>query len=281
MTKKTFDDVLKWGFGRTTPLREEDIRKASREAFELLSQGEQSAAVRRLCELHGVGVSRATKVLALSDQRNLGIYDSRAASALNRYAAAPMVPVPPGRSKALQGAKAVSPERLVQAYPKYNAALRRLLENAQQDSRYGHYFRRVADVERALFSSSQAENRPATKIGQLAPRTGLTSRTRESGRAALLGAMPGAIVDARSVIRGELPVREFTLRRFREAGLAGLSHAVTSQVGRIGKATAGAKAHLQGGARAATVGVVVGGQPNCQASSAEIWIRETMSKTGR
>src|SRR5947209_17061625 len=86
LTMKTFDAVLKWGFGRGSNLSEARIRSATRDAFALLGSGDQAGAVKRLQELPGVGVSRATKVLALADQMNLGIYDSHAAAALRPIA---------------------------------------------------------------------------------------------------------------------------------------------------------------------------------------------------
>ena len=65
----TFQKVMYWGFGRVpkqvTPAA---LEHASAEAFAALRDGRLADAVSALIRLPGVGVSRATKILALSDQ---------------------------------------------------------------------------------------------------------------------------------------------------------------------------------------------------------------------
>ncbi|MBK9169652.1 MAG: hypothetical protein IPM24_19635 [Bryobacterales bacterium] len=100
LRKTTFDAVMKWGFGRSSNLSETDIARSTRSAFEHLRSGRLAEAARALCELRGVGISRASKILALSDQRELAIYDSRAAHGLRKLvdqSEERLVPIPPGR----------------------------------------------------------------------------------------------------------------------------------------------------------------------------------------
>lgn len=261
LTKDTFDRVLAWGFGRGSRLQDAEIRAATRKAFALLDRGDEAGAVERLRELSGIGVSRATKILALSDQDNLGIYDSRAAAALASVtdSGKPLVAVPPGMSKQLKGGRAISQDRLAREYPKYTAVLRRLLENAARDPKYGAAFQRVADVERALFASHRGRSSESSpdRLGAAASTT-----AREPGqvaRAAMLGALPGAVADTKALVRGPLSKREFAKRRLREGGLAATANIVGRQAERVGRATTGARAQLQGGARVAVVSMVVGG----------------------
>jgi hypothetical protein len=110
-------------------------------------------------------------------------YDSRAAAALDsiRVRGNPLVAVPPRRSRKLRSARWVSQARLASEYPKYTAVLRRLREKAQEDENYRKTFKRVADIERALFGAqdldapasdgsiartSQADSSQATQLGQ-------------------------------------------------------------------------------------------------------------------
>jgi hypothetical protein len=261
LTKDTFDAVLTWGFGRASGLEDADIRTATRDAFTLLGSGDQEGAVQRLRQLRGVGVSRATKLLALSDQKNLGIYDSHAAAALSliRDGDKPLVAVPPGKSPELRGGPSLSQERLAQEFPKYTAVLRRLLENAQHDEKYGRAFERVADVERSLFASHRGAEAASPDRGQAVGAPAPVSGIPGVARAAFVGAAPGAVADLPSLVRGAITVREYGKRRARAAGLSSAANAVARQAERVGKAATGTRAHLQGGARSAAVSVVVGG----------------------
>jgi hypothetical protein len=162
-----------------------------------------------------------------------------------------LVPVPPGMSRTLRGLPSASQTALAEAYPKYTAALQHLLDTATKDVRYGKRFRRTADVERALFASGRAAAAAAANAPQGAAGTRAVGRSRRVAGAALVGALPGAVTDARALLQGDLSPRDFLRKRGGEAGLAGISHVVGNQVQRFGKATTGVGVHLQGGARAA------------------------------
>jgi hypothetical protein len=215
--------------------------------------------VRKLQELPGIGVSRATKILALTDQRNLGIYDSHAAASLRPITEGgkPLIRVPPGMSKKLQGTSPVSQKQLADDYPKYNAVLRRLLENAEQDSKYGKAFRRVADVERALFGASRSDVTAPAGGGPAGASATLRGARGVPGTL-IAGAAPGALRDSAALRAGNLDGRTFLIRRVKEGGLAGAASGATKIAERFGKATSGIAAHAQGGARAGGVAAIVG-----------------------
>ncbi|MGH2797417.1 MAG: hypothetical protein ACRDM0_07025 [Thermoleophilaceae bacterium] len=258
LTKETFDEILRWGFGRASNLPEAEIRAGTKEAFDRLAQGDEAGALRRLRGLSGVGVSRASKILALSDQKNLGVYDSHAAAAVESITdgGKPLIAVPPGRSQGLRDRPPVSQERLNRDYPKFTATLRRLLENAKQDERYAAIFKGASDIEQALFSSHRQE-------GAAAPEPsggpGVGGAVRESVNAGIAGAAVGAVGDLAELRRGNLSWRDAARRRLRDGLRGGAAGAATSVAKQFGKATDGPRAHVQGGARAALVGVVVGG----------------------
>src|ERR1039457_2079405 len=50
LTKGTFNEVLRWGFGRTSKLDAKVIHDATREAFSRLADGDEAGAVKRLCQ---------------------------------------------------------------------------------------------------------------------------------------------------------------------------------------------------------------------------------------
>ncbi|MDQ3740604.1 MAG: hypothetical protein M3389_06630 [Actinomycetota bacterium] len=266
LSKDTFDRVLRWGFGRGSTLTEEEINHATREAFASLARGDATGAVNRLRQLRGIGVSRATKVLALADEANLGIYDSHAAAALQSITqdGKPLVPVPPGKSRQVRGLPTASQDQLAEAYPTYTAVLRRLLENAQKDRRFGKRFRRVADIEKALFASSRGGSSTSgatvgQEAGALGTHTGARAPTGRTGRAAVFGAAPGALRDARALLDGSMTPRTFLRRRAGEGARAGAVHVFRGNVERIGKAESLRGAHAQAGARAGVVNFVAGG----------------------
>lgn len=260
LSKETFDEILKWGFGRASNLTETDVQAATKEAFARLAQGDEAGALRRLRELPGIGVSRATKILALSDQQNLGVYDSHAAAALSsiRKGDRPLIAVPPGQSKGLKGTSTASQERLTRDYPKYTAVLRRLLENAKRDQRYARTFKGVADLEQALFSSHRGPDTAETGEVRSRPIVAAGSTVRDSVGAALAGAAIGAVSDLPELHSGKLSWREARKRRLRDGFRSGTAGAAASVAKRFGKATSGPALHLQNGARAAVVGVIIG-----------------------
>lgn len=97
----TADMVFTWGFGKQFPLRDdEDVLKATREAFGFLENDDCYRACRRLMQIYGVGVAGATKILGLSNQERYCIYDSRVGRALDDLVkdGQKLVRCPPGRS---------------------------------------------------------------------------------------------------------------------------------------------------------------------------------------
>jgi hypothetical protein len=82
LSKSTFDSVIRWGLGTGSECSEEEIERATQHAFELLKGGRIADAARAL-KFPRIGISRISKVLALSDQHELGIYDSRSAHGLS------------------------------------------------------------------------------------------------------------------------------------------------------------------------------------------------------
>lgn len=156
LTKKTFDEVMLWGFGRISTNTDMEIRKATKLAFEELGRGNIALAAGHLCGMRGIGISRASKVLALSDQKSLGIYDSRAAHGLRdlELEGKRLIPIPPGRVvKGDRGANYLA------GFETYTYVLRYLHRLAFQDPLFLDW--RVADYEIAIFSRSrQAFKRP-------------------------------------------------------------------------------------------------------------------------
>ena len=79
----TADKICIWGFGRKFPLRDQqEIIKITKKTFDHVDKEEYSQAVEKLMEISGVGISRASKIIGLSDQSKLSIYDSRVGNAL-------------------------------------------------------------------------------------------------------------------------------------------------------------------------------------------------------
>jgi hypothetical protein len=73
-----------------------------------------------------------------------------------------------------------------------------------------------------------------------------------------MGALPGGVGEAPSVLAGKLSAAEFGKRRARDAGRAGVGHVAMRQAARMGKATEGTLAHVQRGGRLAAVAAVMG-----------------------
>ncbi|MCJ7574951.1 hypothetical protein MUO93_11945 [Candidatus Bathyarchaeota archaeon] len=80
---KTLDMVTRWGFNRRFPMRdEEEAVKVTQKAFSKLDGGDLEGATLEMMSVRGVGISRASKIIGLSDQENLCIFDSRVGKAL-------------------------------------------------------------------------------------------------------------------------------------------------------------------------------------------------------
>lgn len=98
----TLDKVTRWGFNKDFPLRDpEKVLKVTRMAFNYLDEGNLIEATKTILELQGVGISRASKILGLSDQDNLCIYDSRVGHALKdlTYENKKIILCPPGYNR--------------------------------------------------------------------------------------------------------------------------------------------------------------------------------------
>jgi len=157
LKKQTFDSIMQWGFRRPSNNTELEIMRATQEAFLHLRCDRLKAAAISLIKLDGIGISRASKVLALSNQSDLGIYDSRAAHGLSDFGVThqkPLIPVPPGRK--IQGSLGVSPSVLCDAFENYNWILRYFRKLARKNPELSASFARVADIEMAIFARSRA-----------------------------------------------------------------------------------------------------------------------------
>jgi hypothetical protein len=154
ITKKVFDDVMQWGFGRPSTNSDEEIQKATKKAFEYLKQEQIVNAALALNRLPGIGISRASKILALSDQSELAIYDSRAAHGMSDLVqnGQKLIPIPPGRI--IRG-DPLSKEDFCQAFEKYIWVLRFLRDCAQTNKKLCKHFKKVSDLEIAFFAKSR------------------------------------------------------------------------------------------------------------------------------
>jgi hypothetical protein len=161
LTKQVFDDVMKWGFGRPSSNSEDEIRIATQEAFDYLRQKRIFEAALAMTKLTEIGISRASKVLALSNQSEFGIYDSRSAHGLSEllYNGCRLIPIPPGRVIA---GDSLSKTDFCRAFEKYTWVLTFLWGCAQANDGLREHFGRVSDLEIAFFAKSRAEA-PAPK----------------------------------------------------------------------------------------------------------------------
>ncbi len=102
--RETLDNIMAWGFPNPLfPERDEDAcLRITREAFTLLDEGKPDAAMLKLMSIDGVGVSRASKIIGLSDQNSLTIYDSRVGAALETLTndGHKIIKSPPGLNRA-------------------------------------------------------------------------------------------------------------------------------------------------------------------------------------
>jgi len=147
---------MQWGFGTDSGCSDKEIAEATRLAFRHLKADRIAEAALELVKLPGIGISRASKILALSDQNELGIYDSRSAHGLSDLfdsAGRRIVPIPPGR--AIAGDNITKKDYCV-AFQKYTWVLRHLRSLARNDDSLRAVFARVADFEIAFFTRSRS-----------------------------------------------------------------------------------------------------------------------------
>ena len=99
---ETANNVLSWGGLRPTPSSEsERVLRTSSEVFGLLDEGNVKGAVLKMMSIKGIGISSASKIIGLSDQNQLAIYDSRVGTILRslKHDGLSIVKCPPGRGR--------------------------------------------------------------------------------------------------------------------------------------------------------------------------------------
>ena len=147
---KTLDDVMNWGgFGKFPDRDAERVLDITSKTFMLLDQGKIEEAAFSLMSVNGVGIARATKVIGLSDQEALAIYDSRVGHALRTltHRGERLIHIPPSRASDRIGDLNVSNSVYAQDYQKLIWILEVFREYLVK--RNVHF--RLADVEMALF----------------------------------------------------------------------------------------------------------------------------------
>ena len=129
------------------PLRDpESVLSITTEAFSQLDEGNSSGAVHKLMSIHRVGISRASKIIGLSDQDSYCIYDSRVGTALRslKHDGKRIVLCPQGRSR---GGDVCTNKQWAE---NYEQLIWTLEVTRDYLNRQGYPFR-IADVEMALF----------------------------------------------------------------------------------------------------------------------------------
>jgi hypothetical protein len=156
LSKATFDAVMRWGFGAESGCSDREVQQATRLAFGHLSEGRIAEAAKTLVKLPRIGISRASKVLALSDQFQFGIYDSRSAHGLSDLVDRSdhgIIVIPPGR--VIRGDVRTKDE-YCRAFERYTWTLRYFRDLARKDPSLGVSFSRLADLEIAFFARSRS-----------------------------------------------------------------------------------------------------------------------------
>jgi hypothetical protein len=160
VSKKTVDEVMIWGFGsrRVTTNTEEEIINCTKRAFDLLYKEEFAEAALELTKLNNMGISGASKLLALSDQTNLGIYDSRSAHGISDLVinGKSLLLIPPGRSTKVTGDANLPQVQYCYSFQVYTWVLQFLRDKALLNPNLNEHFKRVADIEIAYFARSRA-----------------------------------------------------------------------------------------------------------------------------
>lgn len=153
LTRPTVEAVLKWGFNGDASvldsLTDDEIEGSTGDALSYLRDDQLAEAAEAATRPHGIGISRASKLLALSDEGRFGIYDSRVGRGLADFTVhgRHVVEVPSGRGE--RGTTTSGPA-LAQGFAVCTDVLRQLATFAG-GGRAGEVLRRPADVEMALF----------------------------------------------------------------------------------------------------------------------------------
>jgi hypothetical protein len=169
LTKAVFDAVIRWGFGSDSGCSDQDVQQATRLAFRHLKANHLAEAARELIKLPRVGISRASKILALSDQGEFGIYDSRSGHGLSDlvdHAGRRLVAIPPGR--VITGDPKTK-DGYCRAFEEYTWVLRYFRTLALEDASLRPAFSRVADLEMAFFMRSRSGQIELTDRQQAVP----------------------------------------------------------------------------------------------------------------
>ena len=145
---ETLNAVINWGFGRDYPINDpQRALEVSGKAFEYLDKNDIKNATMVLLKEKGVGISRASKIIGLSDQENLCIYDSRVGFALQRltHDGERLVKIPPSQSRLGDGG--VTNTEWVKNY-EHLIWISELIRDFMNENGCTY---RIADVEMALF----------------------------------------------------------------------------------------------------------------------------------
>jgi hypothetical protein len=158
LSKRVVDKIFLWGFNKRAENNEKEIAIQTQKAFTFLSQNLLRSAAIELTQLKGVGISRATKIIALSNQDDFAIYDSRTGHALRDLTIhrKRMLLIPVGR--VIPGDKGISSNTFCNEFVKYTAVIQEL-RNLAKNEPFAKEFRRASDIELYLFSRSRRESK--------------------------------------------------------------------------------------------------------------------------
>lgn len=151
---RTADRIYDWGFGRNFPLRDEEkVKKVTKEAFEFAESGDYYKAVKKLMEeIYGMGIAGASKILGLSNQEILCIYDSRVGNAFRELKKGDqrIILCPPDRSYK-RSQDSTTKSGWAANYEKLIWTLEIMRDYLKEKS---HNFR-IADIEMALWKMGE------------------------------------------------------------------------------------------------------------------------------
>lgn len=153
LSKELGAKIVGWGFNGATAavddLPAERFESTLAEAFRLSNEGHLEEAASVIVSLPRIGISTASKLLALPSGGKRVIYDHRTAKALTglRIRGA-TVPVPPSRSEA---GTTTNAKLLCRGYELYSEAVDLLLREASRDRVARQVLRNRDDIEMGLF----------------------------------------------------------------------------------------------------------------------------------
>lgn len=143
----TLDKVMSWGGFPPFPVRDnKKVLKLTAKAFSCLDEGNVSEAILELLSVRRVGIASASKIIGLSDQNRLAIYDSRVGTALKtlKHNNERIIRCPAGRTRP---GDACSNRQWADNYEKLIWVLE-VIRNRLNEQGYPFS---IADVEMALF----------------------------------------------------------------------------------------------------------------------------------